>query len=587
VADSSLKPVKKNNIFALAINSITRGHEDTTATTIKSTDHFMPYDGKIIRHIYIQKFGFEKAFTDTSKSINYLGTRILNYLHKDSRDWVIRNNIFVSEKTALDPYKLADNERFLRSLSFIQDARIEILPIPNEKDSVDLEVITKDLFSISGEVNGASNNNFQVTASEDNLFGMGQRIQGSTLFQTNRSPTFGYEFAYQKYSIAKTFVNASVIYSTINNNLADGSKNVTSKFIQFNRPLISEFMHMAGGLSIGTNESFNSYVQPDSLFYKYANSTFDAWLGYALGGNKNPSSTSYRDRKFLSLRYFQNNFEQTPYQIGHQYNSKFNDREALLAQFTFFKQDFFKTNYIFGFGTTEDIPHGYNISLTTGWYRQLDLRRLYGGVEINKYVSSKKGDFFQYFLRGGGFLWHNNVQDASVLLGISAYSRLFLIGHLKMRQYLNISYTRLFNNVALDPLRINNPFGLRYFNSDSTTGQRRMGFHQENFFFLKYKLFGFKFAPFTFVDATLLTPEHENFSKTQIYYGLGGGVRTRNENLVFGTVEFRFVYFPNNLPFNNPFKVLSTINLQFRYNNTYVHAPDIVQLNNDPTNSVY
>jgi hypothetical protein len=104
--------------------------------------------------------------------------------------------------------------------------------------------------------------------------------------------------------------------------------------------------------------------------------------------------------------------------------------------------------------------------------------------------------------------------------------------------------------------------------------------------FLKYKLLGFKFAPFVFADATFLTPQ-QNFSKSDAYYGIGWGVRTRNENLVFGTIEARMVYFPRNVPQNNRFKILTTINLQFRYNTTYVNKPDIVQLNVDPYNTIY
>jgi len=37
-----------------------------------------------------------------------------------------------------------------------------------------------------------------------------------------------------------------------------------------------------------------------------------------------------------------------------------------VGQFTFFRQDFYKTNYIYGFGTTEDVPQGYNVAVTFG-----------------------------------------------------------------------------------------------------------------------------------------------------------------------------------------------------------------------------
>jgi len=60
----------------------------------------------------------------------------------------------VKEKSLLSSYKLADNERLIRSLDFIQDARILVNYIPDNPDSVDLIVVVKDLFSI-GAPSGA------------------------------------------------------------------------------------------------------------------------------------------------------------------------------------------------------------------------------------------------------------------------------------------------------------------------------------------------------------------------------------------------------------------------------------------------
>ena len=66
---------KRNNIFHYALKFIKRNSSDTNTLqgllTTKSEEAFTPYEGKIIRHIYINRFGFEKTFTDTAKIINY------------------------------------------------------------------------------------------------------------------------------------------------------------------------------------------------------------------------------------------------------------------------------------------------------------------------------------------------------------------------------------------------------------------------------------------------------------------------------------------------------------------------------------
>jgi len=274
--------------------------------------------------------------------------------------------------------------------------------------------------------------------------------------------------------------------------------------------------------------------------------------------------------------------------VGNTFNFRFNDKEAALASFTFFRQDFYKTNYIYGFGTTEDLPLGYNIALTSGWYRQLYLNRLYSGVDANWYLRTRQGAFFQFFLRSGVFLYQGQGQDASILVGTSYYSPLFLFPTLKIRQYINFSYTRQFDRIGIDPLTINNVFGLRYFTGDSTYGDQRVTLHSETTFFTNYKLLGFKFAPFVFGDLSLLTPQNETINKSNLFSGLGAGIRARNENLVFNTIELRLVYFPLTTYQNiHSFKIVFTTGLQFRFNNVYVRQPDVVMLNTDGLNSIY
>ncbi len=598
-----------NNIFQFFRNAISRGGGADTnikpiiagrldSTTLVSTLNtrserpFMPYEGKIIRHIIIKGYGFEQTFTDTSKRLQYFGTRLLNQMHRKTRSWVIRNSLFIKENTALNSYKVADNERLIRSLNYIQDARILVNTLPDNEDSVDLVVVVKDLFSIGGELSsfGLGPTSIRGNVSEANFLGMGQKIQGGVIIEQTRYPSFGYQLLYNKINVYR-FVDATASYTQINPNLKDATPNEQAWFLQLSRPLYAPYAHLAGGLNFGTYNSINRYSQPDSLFFKYRYWVHDIWLGWNLGNNKFLSNTSVLDRKFVSLRYFKNHFTDNPYQLAGKWNFRFNDREAVLSQFTFFRQEFYKTNYIYGFGTTEDIPAGYNVALSTGYYHQIgaqDLRRFYAGVDANYYVVTKRGGFFQYFLRSGGFMKHGQVQDASALIGASYYSPLFLFSNLKIRQYVNMSYTRQFARLGTDPLTLNNVFGLRYFSGDSVYGGQRATLHSETSFFINYKFLGFKFAPFAFGDISLLTPADQPYlNKSSLYHGLGAGLRARNENLVFNTIEFRMVYFPRRTEQNQSFKIMLNTGIQFRYNSVYVKAPDVIFLNTDGLNSIY
>jgi hypothetical protein len=71
------------------------------------------------------------------------------------------------------------------------------------------------------------------------------------------------------------------------------------------------------------------------------------------------------------------------------------------------------------------------------------------------------------------------------------------------------------------------------------------------------------------------------------FYGVGGGIRTRNENLPLGTFEFRALINPRKLAGDNRVKISVAVNLKFRYNGSYVSKPDIVELNGDVTGDIY
>ncbi|WP_235921127.1 hypothetical protein [Foetidibacter luteolus] len=586
--DSTKK--KNGNILGFAVNAFKRTPDTSktpAAINSKNETPYLPYSGKIIRKITIKQYGFDKVFTDTSKRIAYFGTRIINGLHHNTEAWVVRNNLYIKENTPLNPYVVADNERFLRSLEYMQDARILVNYLDDSPDSVDLVVVTKDLFSLSGDVGEISTGKFRGKISDANVMGTGQKIQLTPFIESTRTPSFAYEVLYSFNNIAHTFITGSAFYSRIRNNIASGSPDEHQWYLRLERPLVSQYKHMAGAITVGRVQAANDYRRPDSLFYNYRYTNFDAWLGYNLGVKDARLNADNKGRKFISLRYFNNNFTRTPYQLGNKLDMRFNNRQAVLGQFTFFKQQFYKSNYIFGFGTTEDIPYGYNISFTSGWYRQSYLNRLYLGTDANRYIVNRQGDIIQLFLRSEAFVRKGSFEDASVLGGISMFRRLIEYNSVKIRQYLRVSYTKQFNRLGLNPLQINNTFGIRSFNSDSARGDQRLSVHSETYMYLKYKLFGFKFAPFVFGDAAMLTPEKKGFTRSSLYYGLGGGVRTRNENFIFNTIEMRFVFFPRKEENNTSFKIDISTNINFRYNSNYVKSPDIIQLNNDPYNSLF
>ena len=574
------------NAYKDAVNSMKRNPGDTInveeAQIRRSEQLFSRYEGKIIRKIDIKHFGFERTFADTSTRIGYFGTRVLNALHTDTREPVIRQNLFIRENVPLYPAKLADNERFLRTLDFIQDARIFVRPVPGTTDSVDIMVVTKDLFSLTGIVDVSGAERVRARIAEANFLGTAQRIQATGLWEQNRVPQFGFELLYSKNNVAGTFMNATVAYTQINTGRSEGTEEEGAFYLRLERPLVSPFSHVAGGIELSFNQSQNVYSKPINLFQSYRYHVYDGWVGYNLGTRRLLDDRNYsgnRNRIFVSARYLQTDFLEVPQYVGDTFDPVYNTRKMLLGQVSFFRQDFYKLNYIYGFGTTEDVPTGYNVSFTGGWTRQLNLERPYAGVQAEQYIVTPSGGFIDAVFRAGGFYNKGKMEDAGTLASLSFFTPLYTVRNWRTREFLRVSISQLKNRLTSEQLRINNDYGLPEFSTDSVLGAQRISLYGESILYTGKKLFGFRFAPFASAGFSLINSENQPLKKADIYSGVGAGIRTRNENLVFGTLELHAMYFPRAVYNIDHYRVTFKTDIRFRYKTNFVQAPDIIRMN--------
>jgi hypothetical protein len=60
---------------------------------------------------------------------------------------------------------------------------------------------------------------------------------------------------------------------------------------------------------------------------------------------------------------------------------------------------------------------------------------------------------------------------------------------------------------------------------------------------------------------------------------LGGGFRTRNENLVFGTIEVKGYLFPRVNEGTKNWRLEFSTNIRFKYNSSFIRRPDFVSPN--------
>ncbi len=392
--------VKDTRLSKEVLKSVRRKPEPENFINTKSEAAFLPFEGKYIRQILINHVGFERSLTDSTKNVKNTLVRIGNALHSNSKEWMIRDHVFFREKKPLNPYLLADNERYLRDLNFIVDARIYVMPLSSTQDSVDVLVVTRDVFSIGGSFSprGVDETKFKIY--DANFLGWGQRIQFNGHYDPDRDPNFGYEVYYHKSSLGGSLVNVLAGYTQLNTGSSYGNEWEEAYYLRLDRPLVSPYSRFAGGLEFSRNWSKNFYSAADSVFRTYRYNVRDVWLGYNIGARRNHKN---RSRHFISARVFEQRFSKKPLQSQDAINPAFNSRTFVLGQFTFFKQEFYKTQYVYGFGRTEDVPYGHNMSILAGWQNLLSLQRAYVGFDAEKSFVHSGGNFYTLSFRIGGF----------------------------------------------------------------------------------------------------------------------------------------------------------------------------------------
>ncbi len=533
-----------------------------------SSSNFDLFANKIIRKIEVEFIGLDRSVYDTTKRVNKTVSKIANSLHTQTKENVIRNHLFVYKNKPLNPFLLADNERFLRSLDFILDARMAVTPIEGT-DSVDVMVVTRDVFSLGGSL-GGSPTTPEFSLYDANLAGGGQRFQFSGKLDPGRDPRFGYSFQYQKSSLFGSLANLEMAYTELNNGVSLGSENEYAYYVRLKRPLVSPYSRLAGGIEVSNNWSRNIFNRPDSTFLNYKYQLVDTWAGYNLGIK---SEFANRNRYFLAVRYFDNFFSRRPAQEVIREQVRYASSSGVLGELTFYRRDFFKTRYVIGFGRTEDIPFGFSASLAMGYLTLLGKERPYGGIKVDYSRASKRGDFYEIKLESGGFVQQRS-QDVLVKMAASFYTRARNTGKSKLRTFIGGGYTVLFNKMTSQFLSVGSRqvFG---FVGDSILGTHQVFAKTETTLYTPFSLAGFRFAPFIGLDAVqtncLVCKE-----RVPVIVGLNGGVRTRNENLIFGTMELRFTFIPDDGRGKNQFGFSFRQNLQIRNATNFIVAPSQV-----------
>jgi hypothetical protein len=337
---------------------------------------------------------------------------------------------------------------------------------------------------------------------------------------------------------------------------------------------VSPYLRFAGGLEVSRNWSSNVYKKPDSTFLDYNYKIFNSWIGYNIGINKSSES---RGRQFLAFRYFDGYYVDAPQLNEDQEEPRYNSAYGYLSEFSFYRQNFYKTRYVFGFGRTEDIPYGISLGITGGYVREVSIERPYGAFKLRFGDASKKGNFYRLNFQTGGYLRNGKFEDFIVQGGSSYFTRALNVKRSKFRGLFSADYTQLFNRAVSNWLKMSNKY-IPGFSADSVVSDSRLTLSMQSVLYTPRAILGFRMAPFAQIDMVTINCKECKYQQNT-YWGLSAGLRTRNENLIFGTIELRATYIPKDEYGDSKFVFGFRQNLRVKNTGTFANEPTLIRYN--------
>lgn len=501
---------------------------DTTDYHHHTVDDFLKYEGLEINSIsYNQVDVWTGSVIDTSYSSSNWFTDFSNKTHYGTRQQVIKNNLLFKIGEKASAYHFSDNERILRQLPYLEDARIYV--VKNASDELDVKVVTKDLYSYGVRLDMHGLDEIDWRLFDRNFLGYGNTFSHAFITATNENPRYGYEGFLSQNNIRGSFVNILLLYR-------DAYDRKWTRF-KVNKEFITPEIQWGGAFdTYFVNSQDSLYRGTDSLqFLPYRRGGNNFWLGHSFNLGKEVSRDNLTFiTSFDQLNYFMkpnSDLIQKQHYVGELFT---------LSSVVYTHRGYVKDRMVNRFGITEDIPVGFMIGVNRGYAWKEFYESSYLGFESRfSYVSNSKYGFAVDF-RGGMSKRNELYEDKVVKTNVELFSPLFCVGKMKYRVFLKGGYhraTHIFENTRT---KIGDGIGVRGLNDLDSDAHSRFFINYDQVVFTPWYVGGFKFAPYVFADGAYLRSRGIN----ELFTGYGLGFRLRNESLVIRTIHFRFGYHP-------------------------------------------
>ncbi len=339
-----------NSASVLAANPLPVFVSEARPDTVPSDDVLIANGARIGEIIY--KLG--GIFDTSNPKENYYVFRLANRLHINTKQFVVRDDLLFNTGDRYSPEQLIESERILRSKSYLYDA--EIRPVRYHDNQVDIEVKTRDVWTLSGGINyslkgGETSYGYEIQ--EENFAGLGKTVRVKRDTNEIRTET---EFLYHDPFLTADRFQLTVGYSYN----SDGR----SKLLQLQRPFYSLETKWAMGFIASTfSREETIYKDGEEYDYYYKDQEYYKLSGGYSGGLIDNLTTRWQ------LGFTVNSSKFSPSNATRNPNSVPDDRDLAYPwiQFDSLVNRYIKTSRINLINRTEDINLGASYYIQLGW----------------------------------------------------------------------------------------------------------------------------------------------------------------------------------------------------------------------------
>lgn len=531
---------------------------------------FLPYSGMIIRNIRIRKLDiFGQTVYDTTVSNASRINKVINKVHVKTRDKILENNFFVAPGDTVNPWLLADNERHLRSMSYIENAAIYLKLVDDRY--VDLVYVVKDNIPYGLLPVYHSAEKQSVKMWNANFLGFGRHLGLGVANDQNRDPSlYISEADLSVRNIQNSFIDNRLYYGRSAGEELYGFKT--------QRDILAGVIHLAGGISV----QYRKYQLPEYYNDNQGNYIWSSyteaktWLGYQFQVKQAANRSKRPVYLTPAIGYNRMNYHMRPF-VSIDSNRLMSNNSALFGSLTLTSQNFVQTAFLFDQGVEKDLPYGYSLTWVSGYTYNEFYQLPYFGIDYRFALSFQNAGYFSTQVAIGAHMNKRQAEQGVFKINLRYASPVFHMFSHPLRLIFSAQHTQAIRRSDQDSLVLKNSEGVPGLRTDILKGTIKTSGMVQAVMYLPGKWIGFSFTPYCFFNTGIIGSNDKKYFKNRPINGIGLGVRMRNEYLIFNSIQIRLVYYPytpSNIP-NWSFDLNDTDNLSdFQFSNW---IPDYIE----------